>query len=116
MLALEKQRESEEALRKLDQRKGKTYAEWLCEKNNMAAAKSEICSHAKNDESKTQQENRQDMAKRRYDKWLMDKEIKALEEEREMLKQAQLKTIEMRKSYEKSRKHTKLRFLKSSKF
>ena len=112
MLALEKQRASEDGAKGKVQRKGKTYKEWLSDKNNMAAVKDEG-PNEKVDEI-TKQE-RQEIAKCRYDKWLMEKEMKAIEREQDMLKEAKLKTIEMRKKYEE-RKKNKLRFLKSSYF
>ena len=112
MLALERQRASEDEAKRKTQRKGKTYKEWLSDKNNMAAAKDED-SNEKLEEI-TKQE-RQEIAKRRYEKWLMEKEMQAIEREREMLKEAKLKTIEMRKKYEE-RKKNQLRFLKSSHF
>ena len=112
MLALEKQRASEDDAMRKGQRKGKTYEEWLSDKNNMAAVKDES-SGLKYDE--TMRHERQEIAKCRYNKWLMEKEMRALEVEQEMLKEAKLKTIEMRKKYEE-RKKNKLRFLKSSLF
>lgn len=112
MLALERQRASEDEAKSKTQRKGKTYKEWISDKNNMAAAKDEG-SNEKLEEI-TKQE-RQEIAKRRYEKWLMEKEMQAIEREREMLKEAKLKTIEMRKKYEE-RKKNKLRFLKSLHF
>ena len=111
MLALERQRASEDEAKRKTQRKGKTYKEWLSDKN-MAATKEED-SNEKLEEI-TKQE-RQEIAERRYEKWLMEKEMQAIEREREMLKEAKLKTIEMRKKYEE-RKKNQLRFLKSSHF
>jgi hypothetical protein len=111
-LALERQQASEDELKRKEQRRGKTYEEWLSEKSNVAAVKNDSSS-LKQDE--TTKQGRQEISKRRYDKWLMEKETQALEEEREMLKDAKMKTIEMRKKYDE-RKKNKLRFLRSSLF
>lgn len=113
MLALEKQRASEEEAKRKVQRKGKTYKEWLSDKNNMAAVRGEGSTEKL--EEITKQE-RQEIVKRRYDKWLMEKEMETIEKEREMLKEAKLKTIEMRKKYEERKRNNKLRFLRSSNF
>lgn len=112
ILALERQQASEDELKRKEQRRGKTYEEWLSEKSNVAAVKNDSSS-LKQDE--TTKQGRQEISKRRYDKWLMEKETQALEEEREMLKDAKMKTIEMRKKYDE-RKKNKLRFLRSSLF
>ena len=112
MLALKRQRQAEEDAKRKEQRKGKTYEEWLSEKNNMAAMKDE---NSEEEQQEIMKEERQQTSKRRYEKWLMEKEAKALEKEKEMLKEAKLKTIEMRKKYEEKKKN-KLRFLKSSHF
>lgn len=110
MLALEKQRTAEGEAKRKEQRKGKTYEEWLNDKNNHATVK---CSSEKQDE--TTKIERQEAAKRRYDKWLMEKETQALEKEKEMLELARLKTIKMRKEQEEKKKN-RLKFMTRSLF
>ncbi|XP_028392869.1 uncharacterized protein LOC114517372 [Dendronephthya gigantea] len=112
MLTLEKQRATEEEAKRKEQRKGKTYEEWLDDKNNMAVVKDAGSSFKNEGMSK---EERQLIAKRRYEKWLMEKETLDLEKEREMLEEAKLKTIEMRKKYEEKKKK-RIKVLISSPF
>lgn len=100
MLSLKKQRTAEEEAKRKEQRKGKTYEEWLNDKDNMATVK---CCSEKQDE--TTKIERQKAAKRRYDKWLMEKETQALEKEKEMLELARLKTRKMRKEQEEKKKN-----------
>ena len=112
MLALEKQRAIEEEAKRKEQRKGKTYEEWLDDKNNMPVVKNAGLSVKQEGTSK---EEKQVIAKRRYEKWLMEKETRDLQKEREMLEKAKLKTIEMRRKYEETKKK-RLKFLMSSPF